>query len=97
MQRGEFEFPLIMRNMKADGESINPLVYWASKFCEHPELVPLRSVVTSVFGVPATSSAIERVFSQSGIASALRRNRTGLELFNLQLVPYINIHLYKLL
>lgn len=56
----------------------------------------MEKVFMAVLGIPATSSAIERVFSHSGMATLQRRSQAQLLLLNHQLVPYINSHLYKL-
>uniref|UniRef100_A0A915DMK1 HAT C-terminal dimerisation domain-containing protein n=1 Tax=Ditylenchus dipsaci TaxID=166011 RepID=A0A915DMK1_9BILA len=53
---------------------------------------PIAVLAMEVLSVPARSAPIERIFSQSGVATSKHRNRTEHELLNAQIVVYSYCH-----
>jgi len=54
------------------GSIENPVKFWLSKTSEYPLLC---RVAVDILCVPATSAAVERVFSQAGLCSSYLRSR----------------------
>jgi hypothetical protein len=67
---------------------IDPLEFWSSHL--HGKWCGIAKLALEVLAVPATSSPVERVFSQAGLATGKHRNRTKHTLLNAQLMCYIN-------
>jgi len=66
-----------------------PLEFWTNQF-KWPELA---QIAKKYLGVPASSAAVERMFSICGFLNSDRRRMTGISLFENQVVLKLNENL----
>uniref|UniRef100_A0A915ENJ2 HAT C-terminal dimerisation domain-containing protein n=1 Tax=Ditylenchus dipsaci TaxID=166011 RepID=A0A915ENJ2_9BILA len=75
--------------MNPTGKSkIDPLKYWKSLL--GTEVRPIAQLAMEILSIPATSSPIERILSQAGLATNNHRNKASFDLLNSQCMVYCN-------
>ena len=67
-----------------------PLEFWRTRQFKWPELA---QIAKKYLGVPASSAAVERMFSICGFLNSDRRRMTGISLFENQVVLKLNENL----
>jgi hypothetical protein len=71
----------------APDKELDPFEFWR---INADQFGPLAELAKCLLPVPATSAPVERVFSQAGIATCNRKNRTGPQLLKKKLMLQMN-------
>lgn len=68
----EIEINHYFQSIEPISEKVDPLVFWLEQQQSYPKITPLA---LDVLCIPASSAAVERVFSTAGISTKGQRNR----------------------